>query len=113
MTKPITGLRKACLKLTEAAEKETWGHPTFRVRDKIFAMFVERDNGRPAVTCKAPEGSQAILVGADPDRFYVPPYVGHKGWVGMYLDRDVDWKEVAVLVERSYRMTAPKKLLKS
>ena len=59
---------------------------------------------RPSVTCKAPEGSQAILVGADPARFYVPPYVGPRGWVGMRLDDGVDWKEVAILVERTLQI---------
>jgi len=106
----LTRLRKICLALPEAEEKLTWDHPTFRVRDKIFAMFAVAEV-RPSVTCKAPEGSQAILVGADPARFYVPPYVGPRGWVGMRLDDGVDWKEVAQLVERSYRMTAPKRLL--
>ena len=62
-----------------------------------------------AVWCKAPPGSQAVLVGADPKRFFVPPYVGPKGWIGMTLDRKVDWTEVAKLVERSYRLIAPKR----
>jgi len=57
-------------------------------------------------------GSQTILVGADSDRFFVPPYVGPKGWVGMWLDEAVDWDEVGLMVERSYRMTAPKGLAK-
>jgi predicted DNA-binding protein (MmcQ/YjbR family) len=103
-------LRKICLALPEAKERETWGHPTFRVRDKIFATFGEGEGG-PALTCKAPPGSQAILVGADPARFFVPAYVGSKGWVGMRLDRRVDWAEVAVVVERSWRLTAPKRLV--
>ena len=59
---------------------------------------------------KAPPGSQMVLVGADPERFFVPPYVGHKGWIGMRLDNDPDWDEVAVLVGRSYRLVAPKRL---
>ena len=108
----LTRLRKICLALPEAEERLTWDHPTFRVRDKIFAMYAVGEE-RPSVTCKAPEGSQAILVGADPARFYVPPYVGPRGWVGMRLDDGVDWKEVATLVERSYRMTAPKRLLEA
>lgn len=59
---------------------------------------------------KAPPGAQAVLVGADPDRFFVPPYVGHKGWIGMRLAPAPDWAEVGFLVRRSYRMTAPKRL---
>jgi predicted DNA-binding protein (MmcQ/YjbR family) len=102
-------LRQICLALPEAVEKETWEIPTFRVRDKIFAMHTS-DEGRPALWCKAPPGSQAILVGADGDRFFVPPYVGHKGWIGVRLDRRVKWAEIAALVARSYRMTAPKRL---
>jgi len=102
-------LRQICLALPEAVEKETWEIPTFRVRDKIFAMHTS-DGDRPSLWCKAPPGSQAILVGADGDRFFVPPYVGHKGWIGVRLDRRVKWSEIAALVARSYRMTAPKRL---
>ena len=105
----LARLRPICLALPEAEERETWGEPTFRVRDKIFCMH-RTDSGAPALWCKAPPGSQAILVGADPKRFFVPPYVGHKGWVGMRLGKGVDWREVDALVVRSYRLTAPKRL---
>ncbi len=63
------------------------------------------------MTCKAPAGTQQILVGSDPQRFYVPPYVGLKGWIGIHLDPAADWAEIESLVTRSYRMTAPKKLM--
>jgi predicted DNA-binding protein (MmcQ/YjbR family) len=106
----LARLRAICLALPEAVEKETWDNPTFRIRDKIFAM-VHASNGRPGVWCKAPPGAQAILVMAAPDRFFRPPYVGPKGWIGIWLDRAIDWAEVADLIERSYRMTAPKRLL--
>jgi hypothetical protein len=99
-------LRTICLALPEAIEKTTWEIPTFRVRDKIFAMA--HDPG--TVWCKAPRGVQTILVEAAPDRFFVPPYVGHKGWIGFRLDATTDWDEVTALILRSYRMTAPKKL---
>ena len=102
-------LRAICLALPEAVEKETWGDPTFRVRDRIFAL-VRRGDGQLSFWCKAPEGSQMVLVGADPDRFFVPPYVGHKGWVGVRLDPEPDWDEVAALVRRSYCLIAPKRL---
>jgi predicted DNA-binding protein (MmcQ/YjbR family) len=105
----LARLRRICLALPEAEERETWDQATFRVRDKIFCMHIA-DDEEPALWCKTPPGSQTILVGADPRRFFVPPYVGHKGWVGMRLDSTVDWGEVAELVKRSYRMTAPKKL---
>lgn len=103
---PLDRLRAICLALPEATEKTTWEIPTFRVRDKIFAMA--HDTG--TVWCKAPRGVQAILVAAAPERFFVPRYVGHKGWIGFRLDRGSDWDEVAALVRRSYRMTAPKRL---
>lgn len=108
-TKPVDRLRAICLALPEAVEKEAWGDPTFRVRDRIFAME-KRGDGRVSVWCKAPSGSQAVLVGADPRRFFVPPYVGSKGWIGMRLDDKPDWDEVAAIVTRSYRLIAPKKL---
>ena len=79
---PTDRLRAICLALPEAVEKETWGDPTFRVRDKIFAMQKAGD-GRISLWCKAPPGSQEILVGADPELFFRPPYVGHKGWIGV------------------------------
>ncbi|HEV2810117.1 MAG TPA: MmcQ/YjbR family DNA-binding protein [Acidimicrobiales bacterium] len=102
-----------CLALPEAQEKETWGDPTWRVRDRIFAM--QKGNlpgGRPSVWFKALDGAQGPLVGTAPDRFFVPPYVGHKGWVGVYMDgRRVDWDELADLIEESYRLIAPKRLV--
>jgi len=104
-------LRRICLAFPEAEERETWEEKTFRVRDKIFAMHIAADgDGRPALWCKAPPGNQTHLVEADPGRFFVPPYVGHKGWIGMWLDRKVDWQQVTVVVTRSYRLTAPKRL---
>ena len=105
----LEALRTLCLALPGASEKEAWGDPTFRVRDKIFAMF-RTGSGRPAVWMKAPDGAQEILIGAAPERFFRPPYVGHKGWIGIWLDDAPDWAEVAWLTRRSYRMTAPKRL---
>jgi predicted DNA-binding protein (MmcQ/YjbR family) len=95
---PLTRLRKLCLTLPEAHEVEAWGEPTFRVRNKLFAMYAAPNNhhggGRPAA----------------PDRFFVPPYVGPSGWVGVWLDREPDWTEVRELMRDSYRLIAPKKL---
>jgi len=102
-------LRRICLALPEAAEVEAWGDPTYRIRNKIFAME-KRGDGRLSVWCKAPDGSQQVLTGADPERFFVPPYVGPKGWIGIRLDRRPDWAEVETLIRRSYRLIAPKKL---
>jgi predicted DNA-binding protein (MmcQ/YjbR family) len=105
----IDRLRKICLALPEAEERETWDQPTFRVRGKIFAI-AGRHDGVASLTCKAPRGSQEVLVGADPERFFIPPYVGPKGWIGMRLDRRPDWREVAEVVRRSYVLVAPKRL---
>lgn len=107
-------LRAICLALPESTEKIAWGDNTFRVRDKIFAHFVNNHHGDGivAVWCKAPPGMQQALVGSAPDRFFVPPYVGPRGWVGLHLDRvDVDWDEVAGTIEESYALVAPKRLL--
>jgi hypothetical protein len=111
---PLERLRAICLALPEATEKIAWSEPTFRVGPtKMFAMFTNNHHGdgRVALWCKAPPGAQEILVGADPQRFFVPPYVGHKGWIGMRLEGKVDWTAVADIVKDSYLMTAPKKIV--
>ena len=102
-------LRTICLALPHAAEIETWGNPTFRVRNKMFALY-RLDSGHPDLWCKAAIGVQEDLIAADPSLFFRPPYVGGKGWVGVHLDANPDWGFVASLVEDSYRMTAPKRL---
>lgn len=104
-------LRAICLALPEAFEDGdgSVGSPSFKVRNKIFAMqhgFAER----PSLWCKAQPGVQDILVNANPARFFVPPYVGHHGWIGLWLDGEMDWDEVADLVDESYRLTAPRRL---
>jgi hypothetical protein len=111
MTAPIARLRAICLALPEAVEKETWDIPTFRVRDRIFAM-AHPTRGSESVWCKAPRGVQTILIEAAPERFFRPPYVGHKGWIGVWLTAGTDWDEMDALIQRSYGMTAPKRLLK-
>ncbi len=109
----LARLRELCLAFPEAVEKETWGDPTWRVRDRIFAMQKGNvEGGRPSVWCKAPDGAQEVLVGTGGGRFFVPPYVGHKGWIGAYLDGWVDWDELADVIEQSYRLIAPKRLVK-
>lgn len=105
----LARLRALCLSLPEATERETWGGPTFRVRDKIFAM-PRRNDGRLSVWCKAPTGVQPMLIAADPARFFFPPYVGSKGWIAIRLDGTVDWDELADLVTDSYLLIAPKRL---
>lgn len=104
---PIARLRKLCLALPEAEERETWETPTFRIRGKIFCMAVREP---PAIWLKAPRGSQEVLVEAAPDRFFRPPYLGHKGWIGMHLAVAQDWAEVEALVRRSFSLVAPRRL---
>ena len=92
-----------------------WGEPTFRIRNKLFAMYASAGNhhgaGRPAVWCKAAPGNQQLMIEAEPRRFFRPPYVGPSGWVGVWLDGRVRCSQLADLLLGSYRMTAPKRLL--
>jgi hypothetical protein len=104
-------LRAACLGFPEATEAGGVGNPSFRVRDKIFAMRHDRHEGRWSVWCKAPPGAQQALVSADPERYFVPPYVGVHGWIGISLESEPNWEFVADLIEQSYRMTAPRTLV--
>lgn len=112
---PLARLRRICRAFPEAHEVEAWGAPTFRVRNKLFAMFASPSNhhgqGRPAVWCKATPVNQALMVEADPRRYFVPPYVGPSGWVGIWLDRRVSWRQVEEVLEDSWRLTAPKRLI--
>lgn len=105
-------LRKLCLKLPEAVEKVAWGDPTFRVKDKIFAMQKGNyDGGRPCVWLKLGPGGQQHLVRSEPALYFVPPYVGSKGWVGVWLDgRSVPWARLGELIAESYRLIAPARL---
>ena len=111
----LTRLRKLCLALPQAHEVEAWGEPTFRVRNKLFAMYASASthhgSGRPAVWCKAGPGNQGVMVRAAPDRFFVPPYVGPSGWIGAWLDGAIDWLELEDLLRDSYALVAPKRLL--
>ncbi|MDQ6886083.1 MAG: MmcQ/YjbR family DNA-binding protein [Gemmatimonadota bacterium] len=112
---PIKRLRSLCLALLEAHEVEAWGEPTFRVRNKIFAMYADaathHGNGRHAVWCKATPLNQSLLLRAQPDRYFSPPYVGPSGWIGVWLDGKTDWTELKELILDGYRMTAPKRVL--
>ncbi len=111
---PVARVRKLCMALPEATEKEAWGRPTFRVRGKkMFAMYMNdhHGDGRVALWLNAPPDAQDALVEADDVRFFVPPYMGPSGWIGVRLDRKPDWKQVASLVEEAYRQVAPKKLI--
>jgi|SRR5215471_15467952 len=109
---PVARLRAICLALPETSEKIAWGEPTFRVRDKIFAQLDDHHHGadRLAVWLPMPIGAQEGLVYADPTRFFVPPYVGRRGWVGVRLDRRPNWSRVATLLREAYGFVAPARL---
>ena len=104
----ISRFRQICLELPESTEVEAWGHPTFRVKDKIFASAGAME-GVWSFGMKTTHEMQAGLVETDP-RFTVAAYVGKHGWVSMRVDDDIDWNQVRALVVESYRMIAPKTL---
>jgi hypothetical protein len=106
-------VRAICLGWPEASEKIAWGGPTFRVKDKLFAMYLDdhHGDGRIALWIKAPEGVQELLIEAEPERFFRPPYVGPSGWIGVRLDGAVDWSEITDLLADGYRLAAPKRLV--
>jgi hypothetical protein len=110
-TSPIERIRSICLPLPEVIEKGFGGHtaPAFRVREKLFVMTSEDGS---SMTMKGDRGVQAALVASDPDRFFIPKYVGPKGWVGVWLTHPagIDWDEVEELILESYCLIAPKKL---
>lgn len=112
---PLARIRSLCLALPEAHEVEAWGEPTFRVRNKLFAMFANAGNhhgeGRCSVWVKSTPVNQDLLLHSDADRFFKPPYVGPSGWIGVYLDNQPDWKAVAEILRDGYALTAPKKLV--
>jgi len=107
---PLETLRKLCLALPETTERISHGEPTWFVRGKkTFVTYANHHHDdRLAFWCAAPDGAQEILVAAHPDRFFVPPYVGHRGWLGVYLDVPVDWDQIEDLVVDAYRTIAPK-----
>lgn len=106
---PLARIRKLCLSLPETSEKIAWGAPTFRVQGKLFVMFADNHHGdgRVAIWCMAPAGSQQALVASDPEHFFVPPYVGPSGWVGIRLDRGLSWAIVKELIHEAHRTRAP------
>ena len=110
---PVARLRAICLALPEATEKIAWGEPTWRVRGKLFAQLDDHHHGADhlAVWLPAPLGEQEAMIFTDPVRFFRPPYVGPRGWVGVRIDRAPDWTQVANLVEQAYRQVAPPSLL--
>jgi hypothetical protein len=112
----LSRIRDICLGLPETSERLSHGTPTFFVRDKRAFLMVltnQHGDGRFAVWCAAAPGTQQLLVDADPERFFRPPYVGHRGWLGVRLDRGLDWDELAGIAEDAYAEVAPAKLVEA
>ncbi|TML57152.1 MAG: MmcQ/YjbR family DNA-binding protein [Actinobacteria bacterium] len=112
----LTKLRGICLALPETSERLSHGAPTFFIREKrsfLMALTNHHGDGRFAIWCAAPEGMQKMLVDADGERFFVPPYVGHRGWLGLRLDRGIHWDELEGIVEDAYAEVAPAKLVEA
>ena len=110
----LARVRELCLALPEVSERPSHGAPTFFVQGKRSFLMVLDDHhgdGRFAIWCAAAPGMQELLVRGDPDRYFRPPYVGHRGWLGLRLDRELDWNEVAGVVEDAYVQIAPPKLV--
>ena len=108
-------LRPLCLALPEVNERLSHHTPTFFVRDKKVLCHLwdnHHEDGVLAIWCAAPPGVQADLVEREPDRFFVPRYVGHRGWIGVRLDVDVDWDEIDEILREAYRLVAPKTLVR-
>src|ERR1700694_4160951 len=105
--RPLSRLRKLCLSFPEAHEVEAWGEPTFRVRNKLFAVHASPNthhgSGRPAVWINASHVTQDLLLRANPKRYFRPPYVGVSGWVGVWLDGRPNWSELEELLRDGYR----------
>ena len=107
-------IRSICLALPETSERPSHGAPSFFVREKrCFLMVLDDHHGDGifGVWCAAPEGNQELLIEADPGRFFRPPYVGHRGWLGVRLNDEVDWDELVGIVEDAFAVVAPKGLL--
>jgi hypothetical protein len=107
---PVDRLRAICLALPDTTEKVAWGEPTWRVRGRLFAQLDDHHHGAEhlAVWLPAPLGEQEALVQQDPTRFFRPPYVGPRGWVGVRIDGRPNWAQVTILVEQAYRQVAPR-----
>jgi hypothetical protein len=111
---PLHRVRELCLGLPEVVERPSHGSPAWFVRGKkTFVMYLDdhHGDGRLALWCAAPEGAQAGLVAGAPEQYFVPPYVGHRGWVGVRLDRELDWDAIAGAIEEAYIAVAPQRLI--
>ncbi|MFD4180574.1 MmcQ/YjbR family DNA-binding protein [Rhodococcus sp. NPDC058514] len=112
-TSPLDRLRRLCLRMPEATERVSHGEPAWFVRKAPqFATLADHHHDdRLAFWAAAPAGAQSDWVARDPERFFVPPYVGGRGWIGVYLDRPQEWDDIADIVEDAYRTVAPRILV--
>ncbi len=111
---PVAELRRICLELPEVTERLSHGEPTWFVNEKTtVATLDDHHHGADHLGfwCPAAPGTQQHLIGRDPVRFFRPPYVGVRGWIGVRIDRDPDWGEIAAIVEDAYRLVAPRRLV--
>ena len=104
-------LREICLALPETSERLSHGEPTWFIgAKKVFVTYADHHHDdRVGFWCAAPADVQEQLVGEEPESFFRPPYVGHRGWLGVYLDVPVDWDEIADIVEQAYRTVASRR----
>jgi hypothetical protein len=102
----LTKVRALCRALPDVTERPSHGSPTFFVGKRTFAYFLDNHHGdgRLALWCAAPDGAQAMLVDSDPDGYFLPPYVAHRGWIGVRLDRDLAWNQIAGVLEAAHQM---------
>lgn len=109
----LAAVSRVCLALPEATRELKGQHASFTIRKRTFAYFLNNHHGDGivAIACKTAVGENEEMVRRDPERFYLPAYIGVRGWVGLRLDLgEVDWQEVADLVSASYCLAAPRKL---
>src|SRR5215468_608155 len=102
----LAKVRALCHQLPGVIERPSHGSQTFFVGKRVFAYFLDNHHGdgRLALWCAAPDGAQAMLVDSDPDGYFLPPYVAHRGWIGVRLDRDRPWTQVASVLEAAHQM---------
>jgi len=112
----LAQVRRACLALAETSERKSHGAPTFFIGGKrAFVMYHDNhhEDGRLALWCAADPEIQRMLVGGSPKHYFVPPYVGHRGWIGVRLDRGLAWADIQAAIEDAYLTGAPRRLIET
>ena len=102
----LARVRELCHQMPDVTERPSHGSPTFFASGRTFAYFLDNhhNDGRLALWCAAPDGAQAMLVDSDPDGFFLPPYVARQGWIGVRLDRDLAWNQIAMVLEAAHQV---------